>query len=312
MAGQDGLRHGAHADRVGAPGGEHPDLGRRLELRAQGPAVHAFAEHQVLALGQRQRMAAQVGVVGVDHVDEAVAALLAHQRAALRGIDVVGDQHQAARRHVAAQRARGIGLQQQLDAPTLQRADGAGHAGALAAFVGVGPAAQEDHALLPDAANDDLVDMALDLGLREGRQFGIGQVLAALHMADGAGPAGAEHDGNFRRFAEQGLQLVDARGDRDVEGLVVDHGKPQKFRWEGPKLCGSNSARVQRWRMPPGSPAMMTSSSGTENSRSFWRQPPQGVMMSGPGPVTSATFACLPPAMIMAVSAEGSAHQPCG
>ena len=61
-------------------------------------------------------LVAQAAVVGVAHVDEAVAAGLAVQRGALHDVEVVADHHQRSGRHAHLQAASGIGLHQHLAA----------------------------------------------------------------------------------------------------------------------------------------------------------------------------------------------------
>src|SRR6058998_3401887 len=81
---RDHLRHGRHPDGVRAEPREHAHLGRRLERRAEQRRVHALLEGDPLRARDVARHLAQLGVIGVAHVGEALLALRdrTHQRVA--------------------------------------------------------------------------------------------------------------------------------------------------------------------------------------------------------------------------------------
>ena len=99
--GRDGLVHRRHAHQVGAQHPQHPDLRRRLVMRAGQPRVDAFGQLRVGLAGEL----AQPRRVRVGHVDE----LRADQRRTRRQVQVVADQHRLADGHVRAQPAGRVG-----------------------------------------------------------------------------------------------------------------------------------------------------------------------------------------------------------
>jgi len=218
MARQNRLRHGAHAHRVGAKQGGHADLGRRLELWAHEPGVHALVERQPLPDGDRLRVRAQAGVVGIDHVDEAFRAGFAHQRRALRQIEVIAEQHHAAGRQVRLEAARRIGLHQQLATQRLHGAQRDLHAVDGAVLVAVLATAEHRHRGGTDMTQPQLAAVAGDGGLRKTGQFRIGDANRRLYVLRQRAPTRAQQ----HRHSGSGLRR--ARANPLQRGVVAHRG----------------------------------------------------------------------------------------
>jgi hypothetical protein len=69
---------------------QHADLGRRLELRAQHPGVHALVQLDAGFGRGGGGLVAQGRVVGLGHVDEAAGAGFADAAASAAHVQVVG------------------------------------------------------------------------------------------------------------------------------------------------------------------------------------------------------------------------------
>src|SRR5271163_2493940 len=90
-AGQDHLRHGRHADEIGAEDAGGANLGRRLEARAGEPHVDALVELDVARPRRFVQARQQRLVVGPGQRHETVLAEMADQRIGPGKVDVIGD-----------------------------------------------------------------------------------------------------------------------------------------------------------------------------------------------------------------------------
>src|SRR5271163_449488 len=125
--GQDHLRHGRHADEIGAedPGGAN--LGRRLEARAGEPHVDTLVQ---LDVGRSRRFAQrgqQRFVVGSGQRHETVMTDVADERIGAGEVDVIGDRDQRRRRPFLVEAAGGVGEQQRFAAELAKRLDRRAH-----------------------------------------------------------------------------------------------------------------------------------------------------------------------------------------
>ena len=106
---QDHLRHGRHADEIGAQDFARANLGRRLEARAGEPHVDAIIE---LDAGRSRRFVQarpQRSVVGSGERHETVMADMADERIGAGEVDVIGDRDQRRRRPIGVEAAGGVG-----------------------------------------------------------------------------------------------------------------------------------------------------------------------------------------------------------
>ncbi len=299
MASDDRLGHGAHAHGIGTQDFEHADFGGRLELRAHDPGVDPLVHlHARLCRGP-QRFASQLRVIGSGHVDEPPAALHVLQRRALHHVDVVAQGHQAAGGQPLAQAAGGIGQHHGRAAHRSRRLKRPAHRRRIAMLIGVF-AAHEQHrageplpfttpvcglgpAGLRRAGQAHQAHPRLVAGYaqgRKGRQLRIGNILGQRRSLDHAGPARAQNHGQARpevtphraQAVRAGLNLGRPRWRR----RHCVHFPAPPPRCPGPKLWGSRASNVVRSRTSRRS-ATTTGVSDAANSRSFCRQPPQGV-----------------------------------
>ncbi len=183
------LEHGRHADEVGAEGGQHADLGRRLVARAREGGVDAGLE----AAGGGDRRGQRVQVRDVDEplVGQVVGA---DQRVGPGEVQVVGDGDEVAHRQAGADAAGGVGEQQAAAAEPGGRAHAVHDGVRVVALVEVDPAGEHQHAGAAHGAGEDRAGVADDVGRREAgvghRHRGVAQPLG------GGAEAGAEHDGD--------------------------------------------------------------------------------------------------------------------
>src|SRR5208282_1604667 len=75
VAGNDGLRHGGHADEIGAQTAKGANLGGRFEAGAGGSQIYAFVERDAsklgYAAGRLLSQRAKLHRVGLGHVEKA-------------------------------------------------------------------------------------------------------------------------------------------------------------------------------------------------------------------------------------------------
>ena len=141
LAREDHLRHGRHADEVGAEDSRGANFGRRLEARSGEPHVDAFVELDVRRARRRVEVGQQRLVIGSGQRHETVRPGMADQRIGPGKVDVIGDRDQRRRRPFLVEAAGGVGEEERLAAEHSERVDRdrASRAGRRARNNGRGP-----------------------------------------------------------------------------------------------------------------------------------------------------------------------------
>jgi hypothetical protein len=187
--------------------GKHADFRGCLELRAHDPGVDPFVQHGARGLRGLSREPAQLRVVGIGHGYKTAVAGLMQQRRLLHQVQVIGEQHQAAGRHVALQAAGSIRLHEHTHTQRSQCAQHALHRRDVTGLVGVLAPAEHQHVAPGQAAGAHESGMSADGQHRKARQFAVGDVLRLRDFVGHAAPAGAQQQ------RKPGLQATQARAD---------------------------------------------------------------------------------------------------
>ena len=202
-AGENDLRHGRHTHRIGAHDARHADFGRRFETRAGKPHIDALVQRGAGRLRRAFDRLADAGIIGFGQADEAAVARLADQRIGAGEIDVVGDQHHRARRHVRIDRAGGIGEDQFGDADAGKHFQRRAHRRSIAVLIIMGAAGQHQHRHAGKQPRHHFAGMAGDAALGKARQVGIGDADRIFDPVDKPAEARPQHQAVDRRQAVQ-------------------------------------------------------------------------------------------------------------
>src|SRR5262249_7792431 len=122
----DYLRHGGHADHVGADAAQVAVLGPRLQVRPRHHHVHALVADNPFLQGDPLRQGDQGGIVGAAHRGEARAEAVvvpADQRVGAHEVDVVLDDHDVALAELRIHTAAGIADDEYFAPQRLHHAD---------------------------------------------------------------------------------------------------------------------------------------------------------------------------------------------
>src|SRR5439155_8101864 len=115
VAGHQHFGYGGHANGVGAPLTQQPQLGARLVIGACNHNVYALTQRDVTLGGRFSGNFEQFGVVGRVHGREAgaegrvVGAVQGVVPAPAEEVDVVGNEHQVARLEIGVEASRRVG-----------------------------------------------------------------------------------------------------------------------------------------------------------------------------------------------------------
>jgi hypothetical protein len=112
---------------------------------------------------------------------------------------VVGEAHDAARRHVHPKRTGGVREDQDLGAQRLERLEGQAHRGGVAAFVVVGAAPEDGDAASLQVSHDEVGAVARDAGMGEAVEVAVGNGGSVDRLREVA-EARAEDQAHAHRF----------------------------------------------------------------------------------------------------------------
>ena len=118
----DDLRHGGHADHVGADAAQEAVLGPRLQVRPRHRHEHALVADDLLFQGDAPRLSDQLAIIRTAHVRKADAEAVvvgADERVVAHEVDVVLDDHQVALGELRVHAAAGVADDQALAAQRL-------------------------------------------------------------------------------------------------------------------------------------------------------------------------------------------------
>lgn len=203
VAGDDDLVNGGHADEIGSEGAEGADLGGGFEARPEDGEIDAFGEEKLLAGGLFDGEGAEAEGVGGGHVEEALGWGSKDGEAGLVGaegcvgsgeVDVVGDCDDGALRKGGADAAGGVGDDEGFATEETEDAGGEGDLLHAVALVGVDAALHDGYGDAGDLAEDEVAGVALDGGLREVGDVGVGDAGGGFDVGGEAAETGAEDD----------------------------------------------------------------------------------------------------------------------
>ena len=219
------------------------------------------------------------------------------QRVHTGEVDVVSDGHQRARRHIEAQAAGSVGQHQRLAAQRRHGLDRKQHAVGLTELVIVCAPAQHGDGQRVDPAEAQRSGVAAYRGLRKARQLGHRETARSrLDLVGKAAEAGPHTTATFGVKPGARARMTSTAVMRRAGGRTTS---------------AAASRSVSTVRCTPSGPQRWIFMSSAPNSRSRWRQPPHGVMTSGPGPITAHSSTCAPAATSAAIAAA-SAQSPAG
>src|SRR5687767_5944552 len=217
---------------------------------------------------------------------------------------MVGDEHETSGGRIGGERARRVEKEERADAQLGERLDNWAHGVGAAVLIIMYAAANYQDFGGTNTAGDQRAGMTGHSGLGK-----------AWHLGEGNGERMLN---DFRHFAE-------ARAKDDREGGLsaaelflketgggAGRGHLTTPSCSGPKAKGRSSPkRNTRFTSPDPSQERMRMSS-PPNSRSFWRQPPQGVRSRSPSPRMAISTQQRAPDSAMAAKAAASAQTPSG
>ena len=155
-AGGDGLVNGGHPDQIGTQSAQHPDLGRRLVVRAGHRRIDPLGERRVD--GARQRT--QSGRIGVDQINE----LRTCQGRAGGEVQVVADQHRLTHGKLRTQAAGRIGQHDDVRPGRTSRTHRVHHGRQGVPLVGVDAPHQHQHPMVAQWHREQLPAVAVRAG----------------------------------------------------------------------------------------------------------------------------------------------------
>src|SRR5438445_2814730 len=221
--GDDHLRHGRHPDGVGAEALQHADFRRGFVRRAEQRGVHPLLEGDLLLERHLPGEGAEIAVIGITHVGEALLSLFdrALQRVPKHQVDVIRDEHQGRRAEHETDPAGGVGDDEGADAqtgehPYRQRR----HLGRVA-LIEMKAAAQDEYGHTLEGAGDELALVARRGGLGKARNGG-------LRNADG-GLNRIGHRSQTRSEDDCDARLERADPARDDVGSRADGTAPRSL-----------------------------------------------------------------------------------
>ena len=279
MARQDGLGHGAHAHRLRAQQAQHADLGRGLELRAEHPGVDALVQRDALSAAHAQAAVARRRRRRPCR-RSTKRSLPASSCSGVRWVMLRWSRqhHQAARPHGRVQAAGGVGQQQHAHAQLGQVRMAPFMPSACPCLIGVLATRQHRHLDAADAAHAQRARVPGDAHLREmpaarGRRCRRRPAPVRQRPASPS-PSTIATTGRAGATPRGDMRSATVRSRRSCQMLRAEARRQQLAQREA-------AAQGSSCRRPGPAPRRRA------NSRSFWRQPPQGVTSSGPAPTTA-------------------------
>ena len=241
VTGDDDLVDGGHADEIGAEGAEGADFGGGLEAGAEDGEIDAFGEEELLAGGLFDGEVAEAEGVGGGHVEEALGRGWDDGEARLVGpeggvgsgeVDVVGDGDDGALCEGGADASGGVGDDEGLRAEETEDAGGEGHLVHAVALVGVDSALHDCDGNAVDVAEDEMAGVALDGGLREVGDVGVGDARGGFDVGGEVAQTGAEDDAESRLERSPAADVVDCGlclAEEVVRFVCLGHRDPCSF-----------------------------------------------------------------------------------
>ena len=203
-AAQDHLRHGGHADEIGAQDARGANLGRRLEARPGKPHIDALVELNAGASRRAVQLSQQRGVVGFRQRHETVRTGMADQRIGPGKVDVVGDRGQRRRAPFLVEAAGRVGQEQRLAAKRAERIDRDPHRARVPMLVIMAAALKQRHPPALHRPDHEAPGMALDARNRKARNVDVRDRGRVTRFIGERAEAGAEHN----RERRQGIEAV--------------------------------------------------------------------------------------------------------